>query len=117
MELDYINAFDANADWIECGEDFFAEVHHTEGFLEQVGLKSGDIVLCQHVEKLRSSVRRNVKTLIFKDLKSCPIIVTPAQDHEWSMLVFSGRPDGTGFINDEWKQKALNFLGGEWNND
>ena len=23
-------------------------------------------------------------------------------------------PDGTGFISEEWKQKALDFLGGEW---
>lgn len=33
---------------------------------------------------------------------------------DYSFFVYSGCPDGTGFISEEWKQKALDFLGGEW---
>ena len=33
---------------------------------------------------------------------------------EDSFFVYSGCPDGTGFISEEWKQKALDFLGGKW---
>lgn len=38
------------------------------------------------------------------------------EGEEWCWLVYSGRPNGNGFICDRWKKKALNFLGGEWVN-
>lgn len=107
--------FDANAAHIKIGEKFFAEVHATDKQLEDAGVKVGDILLCEHVEKGDKCPRENLLSK-FKTSK-CEVSrdwVYDEDSDDWSWLVYSGRPNGNGFISDKWKEKALNFMGGEW---
>ena len=105
--------FDANAAHIKEDEKFFAEVHAIDSQLECAGIKVGDIVLCEHIEK--TSPRGNLVSKVWLCNQSDPIkwLFNPAAE-DWAWLVYSGRPNGKGFINENWKQKALDFLGGNW---
>lgn len=105
--------FDANAAHIKEGEKFFAEVHCLDSQLEEAGIKVGDIVLCEHIEK--TSTRENLVSKVWVCNQSDPIewVFKPDAD-DWSWMVYSGRPNGKGFIHEKWKQKALDFLGGSW---
>lgn len=106
--------FDANAAHIKEGELFFAEVHGTDLQLLDAGIKCGDIILCSHVKKSEGRPRENLISNIWVEKNSDPIKWIANYSDEWSWMVYSGRPDGTGFINDQWKAKALAFMGGKF---
>ena len=106
--------FDANAAHIKCGELFFAEIHAVDAQLTKFGIKCGDIVLCKHEVK-GESLRENVKSLVFTSVKCDGYEWNfDERSDDWSWMVYSGRPNGNGFINDKWKSKALEFMGGNW---
>jgi hypothetical protein len=106
--------FDANAAHINIGEIFFAEVHSTDAQLESMGVAVGDIVLCSHISNLVGMPRFNYQTKIWTSIDSEPNIYTYTHNTDsWSWMVYSGRINGKGFINDEWKNKAKEFLCGE----
>lgn len=106
--------FDANAAHIKCGELFFVEIHEVDNQLESIGLKCGDVVLCKHKTK-GNSPRENVTSILFTS-KNCKGYEWHFEEksEDWSWMVYSGRPNGNGFINDGWRNKALDFLGGQW---
>lgn len=106
--------FDANAAHIKCGEKFFAEVHATDEQLKSMGINCGDIILCEHVDK-GESPRENAKSMVFTS-KGCKgrEWLFDERSEDWSWMVYSGRPSGGGFIDDKWKSKALEFMGGCW---
>ena len=107
--------FDANAAHIKEGEKFFAEVHAVDAQLTTMGVKCGDIVLCEHVTKSEGSLRDNLISKIYTGKDSAPLNWHyDIHSEDWSWMVYSGDPNGNGFINDKYKQKALDFLGGEW---
>lgn len=106
--------FDANAAHIKEGELFFAEVHSLNESLYWKGVKKGSIVLCEHVEKEGYRFRDNVDTKIWTSIGATHFHHNAKEDGRGSWLVYSGRPNGKGFICEEWKKKALDFLGGEW---
>ena len=106
--------FDANAAHIDIGELFFAEVHLADSQLSNAGIKFGDIILCSHVKKSDGRPVENLLSKIWKNNECDPIEWAPKGVNDWSWVVYSGRPDGTGFISEEWRKKALDFLGGEW---
>ncbi|MEH0791541.1 hypothetical protein KW882_04580 [Vibrio parahaemolyticus] len=107
--------FDANAGYIEIGRKFFAEVHAIDDQLAQAGIREGDIVLCEHVAKSEVSERFNTLTKIWQKKDSTPVEwVWDFDSDSWASLVYSGRPDGDGFIDECWSRMALDFLGGEW---
>lgn len=113
--------FDANAAHIPNGELFFAEVHSTNELLLKHNIKQGDILLCEHVIKSGERSRTNELTKIWTSYKGEVIEYRDAKDSstdDWSWLVYSGRPNGNGFLGSadgqRWKNKALQFLGGEW---
>lgn len=110
--------FDANARHLPDGKLFFAECHsidpesNTLNFL----FKAGRSYLCEKFDGNPDCCRFK---LYFNNHEHDWIIVKVDFDDEenfddYSLFVYSGRPDGTGFIDKEWKQKALDFLGGEW---
>lgn len=107
--------FDANAAHIPVGQKFFAEVHSTNDELLEYGIKRGDIILCEHVLKEGVRERDNVDTFIWTNTSEEGFHFNSKASEGWCWLVYSGRPNGKGFICEEWKQKALDFLGGEWN--
>tara|TARA_Y100001956_G_C4102908_1_gene178536 strand:- start:170 stop:511 length:342 start_codon:yes stop_codon:yes gene_type:complete len=111
--------FDANAVGIPVGKKFFAEVHSVNAELAKMGIIKGDIILCEHIEKVKSGkwCEETVNTKIWtkQDKDSGHYFYDDSKESGYGLLVYSGCPDGTGFINDAWKQKALDFLGGEWN--
>ncbi|EKO3439512.1 caspase family protein [Vibrio fluvialis] len=108
--------FDANAAHINIGDLFFAEVHCINARLESLGLKVGDIVLCEHVEKTDDCVKRNILSKVWLSKDAKPIDYSPnCPSGDLSWLVYSGRPNGQGFICPKWEAKALAFLGGKWN--
>ncbi|MFV8383403.1 hypothetical protein ACNO5E_04775 [Vibrio parahaemolyticus] len=107
--------FDANADHIPLGQRFFAEVHGVNSQLEEAGIARGDIVLCEHVEKSSDRIVRSLLTKIWVSMAAEPVTYRYEPIHkDWSWMVYSGRPDGRGFIDEAWKAKALMFLNGEW---
>lgn len=111
--------FDANATGIPVGNKFFAEVHSLNSELTEMGIVSGDIVLCEHIEKVKSGkwCEESVNTKIWtKQDKYLGHYFYDDSSAElgYGLLVYSGRTDGTGFIDNAWKQKALDFLGGKW---
>lgn len=110
--------FDANAAHIPVGVKFFAQVDSVNAELCKLGIIRGDIVLCEHVEK-ESSGRfikdpTNTKVWTKQDKNHGHYDYNDKSAGIYGWLKYSGCPDGTGFINSEWKQKALDFLGGQW---
>jgi hypothetical protein len=107
--------FDANAAHIPCGELFFAEVHAVDAQIKSFGVSAGDIVLCKHNLKSGDRFRVNDSSMIITCMGGSENEwLFDEHSDDWSWLVYSGRPSGNGFINDKWKSKALDFLGGEW---
>lgn len=107
--------FDANAAYIKTGELFFAEVHCTDKQLENAGVKVGDIILCEHVKKGPDSPRENLISKFWVKKGSDPFEWKfEERSDDWSWMVYSGKPDGKGFIDLKWEQKALYFMGGKW---
>lgn len=110
-----IKMFDANAAHIPVGELFFVEVHCVDSQLKEHGIKQGDIILCQHVEKSKEVCRENLISNIFTGIESDPFDwIGDFSRDDWSWMVYSGRPNGNDFIDNKWKAKALAFLGGKW---
>ncbi|CAH9013711.1 conserved hypothetical protein [Vibrio phage 277E43-1] len=111
--------FDANARHIPEGKKFFVECHSldpdNELFLDSF-LEVGGSYLCKKI----GDNPYDCKFRIYKDRKELQYlqIVVDFEDEDnfddYSLFVYSGNTDGTGFINDKWKQKALEFLGGKW---
>ncbi|AUR89041.1 hypothetical protein NVP1121O_013 [Vibrio phage 1.121.O._10N.286.46.C4] len=110
--------FDANARNLPDGKLFFVECHSvdTGSYTLNKLLVVGKNYLC---EKLGDDPR-DCRFLIYlnstkKDYISLGVNFEDEEnfDHK-SWFVYSGLPDGTEFISEEWKQKALTFLGGEW---
>ena len=110
--------FDANARHLPNGLLFFAECHNLnpESMTLRKLLKEGNIYLCEKVGD--NPYKCEIKIYLNSTRKD---YITVKIDHDdestfdwYSLFVYSGRPDGTGFIDNEWKQKALAFLGGEW---
>lgn len=108
--------FDANASHIKEGELFFGEVHETNQQLDDAGFCVGDIVLCSHVQKtVNGYLRENTLSQLWRVKDGKPFMWEYKSGHgDWAWVVYSGRPDGSGFISYEWKKKALDFLGGKW---
>lgn len=104
--------FDANASHIPLGEKFFAEVHSTDELLVEHGVGVGGILLCEHIEKSEDFCNRNLVTRVLASKDSDPFEWVPEKSTEFSWMVYSGRPNGKGFISERWRQKALDFLGG-----
>lgn len=112
MELDM---FDANASHVNIGEKIFVEVHGSSEFLESKGIYRGDILLCEHVKKSGERFRKNDHSKLWKEKDGeCVDYLDESDGDDFAWLVYSGRPNGGGFINDTWKAKALNLLGGKW---
>jgi hypothetical protein len=112
------NMFDANARHLPDGRLFFAECHSIdpERCILSESLKEGNIYLC---EKMGNNPYQCTVIIYLNSTKKDSITVgIDFEDEEsfddYSLFVYSGCPDGTGFICDEWKAKALDFLGGEW---
>lgn len=110
--------FDANARHLSDGKLFFAECHSVNperGILSKI-LKSGEVYLCEKI----GDDPYQCKFLIYLNStkKGYVSVGVDFEDEEnfddYSLFVYSGCPDGSGFISEEWKQKALDFLGGEW---
>lgn len=112
--------FDANAAHIKCNSKFFAEIHSMNNQLLELGFRRGDIVLCYHTEKSGERLRKIENSMLWNptsrtwveyrdELRDC--------DGRMGWLVYSGRPNGQGFINETWKTKALAVLDGEWISD
>ncbi|QDB73253.1 hypothetical protein HWC21_gp071 [Vibrio phage VAP7] len=107
--------FDANAGHIQIGQTFFAEVHSTDEQLQKLGVKRGMILLCKHVEKAGERLRENVHSKIKLSKEGEWLDIYDKDRGEgWSWLVYSGRPNGNGFICEKWKAKALEFMNNSW---
>lgn len=111
--------FDANAAHIPCGVLFFAQVDSSNEELISQGVSAGDIILCKHIEK---GGERN-RDILLTEVYTSQLVMFYYKEQEfqesridlsYGWLRYSGLPCGNGFIDDHWKEKALEFLGGEW---
>ncbi len=113
--------FDANASGVPVGKKFFAEVHSVNAELTEMGVVRGDIILCEHVRKTvpnKFGCEENILTYIWtkQDRFMGHYRYNDSEaENGYGFMVYSGCPDGNGFIDDKWKEKALEFLGGNWN--
>lgn len=110
--------FDANARHLPDGKLFFVECHSVDpdNYILKKLLQVGKSYLC---EKLGDNPYQCKFIIYLNPTKKDSITVgVDFEDEElyddYSLFVYSGLPYGTGFISEEWKQKALEFLGGEW---
>lgn len=107
--------FDANASHVGIGEKIFVEVHGSSEFLEGKGINSGDILLCEHVLKSGERLSVNNHSRLWKENGGEHVdYLCDSDGNDFAWLVYSGRPNGKGFISKAWKGKALKFLGGSW---
>lgn len=110
--------FDANASGVKIGKKFFVEVHSVNAELTKMGVVQGDILLCEHVHKTPNRFcEENTLTYIWtkQDGENRTYRYNDSEaENGYGLMVYSGCPDGNGFISDEWKAKALDFLGGTW---
>ncbi|CAH9013690.1 conserved hypothetical protein [Vibrio phage 496E54-1] len=112
--------FDANARGIPQGRKFFVEAHSINRQYKTYRklLKKGEVYLCEKIEGDEHEVIMH----LYLNSTCRDYIVIKENFHEEdcfdydSLFVYSGRPDGSGFLKQEQvqKQKALDFLGGEW---
>lgn len=104
--------FDVNVRHLPKGRLFFAEAHYIKpgSYLSDRGFKSGDVIFCEMMTEGSEDVDVQVHNfgsgVMYLTKSNCK------QDDGW--LVFAGSADGTGFIDDKVKEKALTCIGGEW---
>lgn len=113
-----IEMFDANARYLPDGKLFFAECRslNPESFILNRLLKTGKVYLC---EKLGDNPD-TCKFRIFlnstkKDYLTVGVDFNKGENLDYyTLFVYSGCPDGSGFICNKLRSEALDFLGGEW---
>lgn len=110
--------FDANARYLPDGKLFFAECHgvNPKNKVMTDLLRKGENYLCR---KMGEDPNKCQFIIYLDNSRKGWYLFDMDFDNEddfdfYSLFVYSGCPDGTGFISEEWKQKALDFLGGEW---
>lgn len=110
--------FDANARHLPDGKLFFVECHSIDPNNRVLSklLSEGENYLCEKIGSNPHECQFRVFLNYTKrDYINIKVDFEDEEDFDYySFFVYSGCPDGTGFISDEWKQKALDFLGGEW---
>jgi hypothetical protein len=100
--------FDANMRYIKSGNRFFAELNSLdEDDKTDHGLSSGDVVLCYMV----TAGHKNPTVIMMTEGKHIPVSCNTSR---YSWFVYAGSPDGSGFIDDKVKAKALKIMKGEW---
>ena len=100
--------FDANMRYIPFGRRFFAELIAPDAN-DKVshGLNQGDVVLCYMCTE--GPKNPSVIMMVNSDHIEASCRST---GHAW--FIYAGRTDGSGFIDDGVKDKALSILGGNW---
>ena len=98
--------FDANMRYLPKGLEFFAEAWSIdkEGKLHELGYKDGDLILCKMMSK------GHINPAIMVD----GIQVTNNEGFYDTTLIYTGCADGSGFIDDTVRNKALQVLDGKW---
>lgn len=94
--------FDANMCWLKKGEMFFAEVHCIDD--NRYNIRAGDAILCEMLDDCHDDPR--IKIMLVGNES-----VTVRQgDLDGAWLVYGGNLDGTGFISDHYKGKAMPMM-------
>lgn len=107
--------FDANAGYASVGKKFFATISSVNSKMKECGISSGNLVICEHIEK--DNKRDNKLSLIWFNKTEKPIEYRESIEEldDFALICYEGNLDGTGFIDNSTKNKALEFLGGNWN--
>lgn len=92
--------------WLPKGLEFFAEAWSIDenGKLADLGYKSGDLIPC----KMMSKGHMNPAILVDG------VQITNNEGFYDTTLIYTGRFDGSGFIDEALKAKALVIIGGSW---
>ncbi len=102
--------FDANARYLPNSQVFFVECHSVSN--KYAPLEAGSIYLCQKVSGDEKTC--SFKVFLSKSKEESVLIEVDLHNEETycyeTLLVYSGNPDGSDFISEEWKEKAMNFL-------
>lgn len=109
--------FDANARHLPDGELFFVECHsiNPDNILMGKSLEQGKNYLCKKVGDNPDKCEFHIYIDNTVEDYYRFVMDFDTDDFDfYSLFVYSGCPNGTDFISEEWKQKALDFLEGEW---
>jgi hypothetical protein len=96
--------FDANMSHLPKGHRFFAEVYTVSDKLKAKGINKGDLILCH---MLNSGYENPCVDML---VNGKLLTVSSHQDFCENWFVYTGNADGTGFIKDELKRKAMTQL-------
>lgn len=102
--------FDANLRFLPLGTEFFAEVYYCEGSVldKKLGLKQNDVIRCKIIDECDDHPNVEITH------KGKTITVGYHEDFYEKLVVYAGKLDGTDFIKDSTRNKALGILGGTW---
>lgn len=98
--------FDANLRGLPKGREFFAKVHWCEEgcSLYQVGMRKGDLFRC----KMLSDCEEDPEVVFY--FGNGVFETSDSKSGKNSFLIYEGNIDGTGFIDEESRVKAMKML-------
>ena len=99
---------DANLRYLPKGRKFFAEVCQCDedSELYEFGARQGDIILCEMLDE--GNEDPDVRVVIGPHEDRLTICDSEDFDKVW--LVYEGNQDGTGFLSDKRRDKAMALL-------
>ncbi|CAL9988185.1 hypothetical protein VPHK469_0125 [Vibrio phage K469] len=104
---------DANARGVQLGKEYFGEVH-SAGNLSNYGVKNGDAVLCRNILKRKGEALIISVTYKVDGVLRTTLIREDDRHELTGWIAYSGTPNGRNFINDVWRNRALQFLNDKW---
>ena len=96
--------FDANMRYLPKGKVFFVEVYAVSVALKDMGLKSGDVILCTMLadDHENPSIEAAVNGAL--------ITISNDTDFMDNWFVYAGNKDGSGFIDAKVRDRAMASL-------
>ena len=98
--------FDANARHIPRGRKFFVDIYYSSDRLKARGINKGDLVYCHMLNE--SHENPCVDMMVEGNMISVCANSEDDQMEDW--LVYAGRPDGTDFICEKTRVRAMAIM-------
>jgi hypothetical protein len=98
--------FDANASYIRKGRKFFVDIYYVSEKLKSKGINKGDLIYCHMLNET------NEDPLVDMLVNGKMLAVCGGNSDEYisNWFVYAGRPDGTGFICEKTRLRAMDQM-------
>jgi hypothetical protein len=100
--------FDANAAYIRKGKKFFVDIHNVSDRLREKGIIKGSVVYCHMLNE------SNENPCVDMLVKGKMLTVCGGNDEDYydNWFVYAGKPDGSDFIHEKSRNKAMLIIAG-----